>query len=288
MSSMKIGFHTDAFNSVNWNFEKSLDWAAQHGFDQIECHLIDGIWAPHGLGYSPHLASFEDPVLWRRKMESKGIKFSQIDALFPLSTPEGTTLGVEYVKKVIRWAADAECPMIVTTDSLRKVGGSTDDEIFERMEFNYEEILKTAETFGMKVNMEPHGYYTTQAPFVKRLLEHFNSELLGVNMDTGNTYISGQDPQDYMEPLLPCVRHVHVKDVAKSLSKKMRGKMAAIAISESAIGEGVNAENIKICITRLYGSGFTGTLSLECEGRGGPLLERSRDWVRKQLETITK
>lgn len=33
---MRIGFHTDAFNSSYWDFEKCLQWAQANSVHQIE------------------------------------------------------------------------------------------------------------------------------------------------------------------------------------------------------------------------------------------------------------
>ena len=49
--AMKIGFHTDAFNSAYFSFEKCLEWAQRNGVHYIECGLIDGVSWVHGLGY---------------------------------------------------------------------------------------------------------------------------------------------------------------------------------------------------------------------------------------------
>jgi len=70
---MKIGFHTDAFNSSYFSFEKCLEWAQKNQVHYIECGLIDGVSWIHGLGYQPHVALYEDPVLLRRKMNSYGV-----------------------------------------------------------------------------------------------------------------------------------------------------------------------------------------------------------------------
>ena len=66
---MKIGFHTDAFNSAYSSFEACLQWAKRNDMHYIECGLIDGVSWIHGLGYQPHVALYEDPLLLRRKME---------------------------------------------------------------------------------------------------------------------------------------------------------------------------------------------------------------------------
>jgi hypothetical protein len=107
---IEIGFHTDAFNSSYWSFEQSLQWAQKNDVHWIECGMIDGVSWIHGLGYQPHVAMWEDPMMWRDKAASYGVKFSQIDAAYPLSLPNGTSLGVEYVLRTIRWAYLAGCP----------------------------------------------------------------------------------------------------------------------------------------------------------------------------------
>lgn len=86
---MRIGFHTDAFNSTYWSFEKCLQWASDNDLHFIECGLIDGVSWIHGLGYQPHVALYEDPVLLRRKMDRYGVRFSQVDAAYPLSGEDG-------------------------------------------------------------------------------------------------------------------------------------------------------------------------------------------------------
>ena len=70
---MNIGFHTDAFNSAYWSFDKCLAWARQNGVHFIECGLIDGVSWIHGLGYQPHVALWQDPLQMRRKMDKLGI-----------------------------------------------------------------------------------------------------------------------------------------------------------------------------------------------------------------------
>ena len=38
---MKLGFHTDAFNTSYWGFEACLGWARKNDVHWIECGLID-------------------------------------------------------------------------------------------------------------------------------------------------------------------------------------------------------------------------------------------------------
>jgi len=277
---MHIGFHTDAFNSSYWNFGQCLEWAKRNGVEYIECGAIDGVSWIHGLGYQPHVALWEDPVLLRRKMDSYGVRFSQLDAAFPLSLPEGASLGVEYVMHSIRWASLAGCPRIDTTDDRNRPPGMTDREALDHMRRIYRQIVTVAEAYGITINIEPHGYYTTQPDFMAEMLSFVDSPNLCMNMDTGNTFIAAQDPVEFFRRFRSKVDHVHLKDVSASLAAASRGDLTGIAVSHCAIGDGVNAGNVRQVIELLAESGYEGVLSLECEGHGGPMIERSLSWVR--------
>ena len=154
---MKIGFHTDAFNTAYFSFEKCLNWAQTHGVHYIECGLIDGVSWIHGLGYQPHVALYEDPLLLRRKMDSYGVRFSQVDAAYPLSGKDGPLRGVPYVMKSIQWGHLIGCPCVDTTDGMQPPEGLTDAEAMDMMKRSYEQIVEVAEAHEIVVNIEPHG-----------------------------------------------------------------------------------------------------------------------------------
>ena len=283
---MEISFHTDAFNSSYWNFEKCLQWAQKNDVHYIECGLIDGASWIHGLGYQPHVALYEDPMLLRRKMEKYGVQFSQVDAAFPLSGKDGPLYGVPYVLKTIPWAKHAGCERIATTDGLHKPEGMSDPEAMESMKRSYGQIIEVAEAYGMIISIEVHGYFTTNPDMMEKMLAYCDSPYLRMNMDTGNTFIAGQDPVAFCERFKNKVTHVHVKDVSESLAAAVRGEQTGIAVSHCAIGDGVNAENIKKILTILRDNGYNGVLSMECEGAGGPMIEKSLTWLRQTLRDL--
>jgi len=100
-------------------------------------------------------------------------------------------------------------------------------------------------------------------------------------MDTGNTYIAGQDPVAFLNKFKHKVSHMHVKDVSQSLAASLRGELTGIAVSATAIGDGVNVDNIRKCFDVLVDMGYKGVVSIECEGEGGPMIEKSLAWVRE-------
>ena len=281
---IEIGFHTDAFNSSYWNFEKCLEWAQKNDVHYIESGTIDGVSWLHGLGYQPHISLIEDPLAVRRQMEDYGVKFSQLDAAYPLSVPDASFLATTYINNTMRWAYLAGCRHIDTTDHMFKPEGLTDEQALENMKRIYGEVLETAVRYDMIINIEPHGYYTTKPEYMERMLNFFDTPHLRMNMDTGNTFIAGQDPVAFCEKFKDKISHVHIKDVSQSLADSLRGELTGIAVSHTAIGDGVNVDNIKKCFDILVDIKYDGVISIECEGQGGPMIEKSLAWVRELVD----
>ena len=283
---LKIGFHTGGFNSAYVSFEKAVRWAKEHGVHGIECGFIHGAAWNHGLGYFPHIASWEDPREIRGMLDRHGVELTQIDAAFPQSGMTGPSIGVPYVTEGIRWAALAGCPMVDTTDGLNKPSELSEEEAMKQMRRSYTRIVETAERYGIVVTVETHGYFTANPERMAEILSFADSPFLKMTMDTGNVFIAGQDPVKFLSRFLNRAGHVHIKDVAPTLSNTARGQQTGIGMSHCSIGEGVNAQNIRRCLELLRDHGFRGAVSLECEAQGGPGMERSLSWVRQVLKDL--
>ena len=74
--------------------------------------------------------------------------------------------------------------------------------------------------------------------------------------------------------------------MSESLARAVRGGQTGIAVSQCSLGEGVNADNIKECLVILRDAGYQGALSIECEGQGGPMIEKSLAWLRRILAEL--
>ena len=191
---------------------------------------------------------------------------SQIDGSYPFMGPEGSAFGVQYVQQSIRFAAELDCHMVDTVDGAQEIEGLTREEVFRITCDNYRQVLPWAEDYGVIINVEPHGPYTNDPDFMQRLFKHFDSEWLRCNFDTGNSFIAGHDPLEYLKILRPWVSHCHIKDVSAGLAAAVRGEETGIACSEVPIGGGVNAGNIRKCLDYLQETGWSGVVSLECYG----------------------
>jgi sugar phosphate isomerase/epimerase len=261
-----LGMHTDNWRPLSGSFQMAVDSAVKYGLTHIEFGVIHGQYFVNGLGYDPAVSLQSNPRKLRRYLEKKNIQVSQIDGAFPMMGPEGSTFGVPYVQQAIRFAAEIGCPIVDTTDGAFKTEGYSDEEVFRIACENYKQCLSWAEDYGVILDVETHGPYTTNPDFLERLFKYFDSEYLRLNFDTGNTYISGKEPVEYLKRFRKYVAHCHIKDVSPGLAAAMRGEETGIGCSEVPVGGGVNAENIKKCIEYLKQSGWEGVVSIECYG----------------------
>ena len=125
---------------------------------------------------------------------------------------------------------------------------------------------------------EPSCTPTASVLFTIRILSLSDSKYLGINFDTGNTFIAGRDPVEFLKAFADRVTHVHYKDAHPSLAAAKRGELHGIASSAIAVGEGVNSENIKRCITPLKNRGWDGVFSIETEGEQNVI--KSYNWLK--------
>jgi sugar phosphate isomerase/epimerase len=263
---IELGMHTDNWRPLSGGFKQAAETAVKYGLKHLEFAAIHGQYFIQAMGYEPGISLQSNPRALKRYCDQKGLLISQVDGSYPIMGPEGSAFGVQYVQQSIRFAAELECPMVDTVDGAAEIEGYTRDEVFRIACDNYRQIMPWAEDYQIVINVEPHGPYTNDIEFMLKLFKYFDSEWLRCNFDTGNTFIAGHDPLEYLKALRPYVSHCHIKDVSAGLAAAVRGEETGIACSEVPIGGGVNAENIKKCIAYLKETGWNGVVSLECYG----------------------
>jgi sugar phosphate isomerase/epimerase len=75
-----------------------------------------------------------------------------------------------------------------------------------------------------------------------------DSPSIGINFDTGNSYLSGEDPIDWLARVLKRLVHLHAKDISIEQSHVERGRVTGTPVG-CACGDGVIdwAEVISVC-----------------------------------------
>jgi sugar phosphate isomerase/epimerase len=274
--------HVDNWRHFDVSYELPCRFAKEHDIEYVEFGTIDGDYFVQALGYNPHIPLHSDPLKLKSYLDSLGLKVSELDAAYPMSSPEGQYRGTGYTIRTIQFAGAIGCPCVDTTDGGRKPEGYTDEEVMVLMKQYYRVVLDWAQRYGTIINVEPHGPYTTNPDTMEQILSFFDSPYLRMNFDTGNTFIAGQDPVKFLRRFRDKVSHCHIKDVSEELAEAVRGGQTGIASSVVGIGEGVNAENIAGCIELLKDTGWDGVLSIECEAAPGKV-EQSIEWLRKEI-----
>lgn len=263
---IEVGLHTDNWRPLSMSFEAACDKVVAVGVKSIEFAVIHGQNFIQALGYDPGISLQSNPIALRKYLDKRGLKVTQLDGSYPMMGPNGASFGVQYVQQSIRFAADVGCPMVDTVDGAFEIPGLSVEEVFRITCDNYRQCLPWAEDYKVIINVETHGPYTSNPDFMQRLFKHFDSEYLRFNFDTGNTFISGKDPLEFLKQFRPYLAHCHIKDVAASLAAALRGEETGIGSSEVPVGGGVNAENIKACIRYLQQTKWDGAVSIECHG----------------------
>jgi len=279
---LKLGMHVDNWRHFDVTYEVPCQFAKDHEMEYIEFGTIDGDYFVQALGYNPHITLHSDPLKLKSYLDSLGLKTSQLDAAYPMSCPEGQYRGIGYTIRTVQFAKALGCPCVDTTDGGRKPEGYTDDEVMVLMKQYYRVVLEWAESHDIIINVEPHGPYTTNPDTMEQILSFSDSPYLRMNMDTGNTFIAGQDPVAFLRRFRDKLSHCHIKDVSEELAKAVRGGLTGIPTSVVSIGEGVNAENIAGCIELLKEAKWDGVLSIESEAAPGKI-EQSLEWLRKEI-----
>ena len=271
-----IGIASDNFRHDDRSLRYVFEWCRAQQCDTVELNTVDGEDFFEGLGFSPATSLHADGITLRREVESYGLKVSQLDCHFALHRWQS----IPYMINGIKLAKALNCPYIATTDGAEVPPGMTLEQVCERAIYHITEALPYARSHNVGINIEPHGPLTTNLALMIRIMKHFDDPLVGVNFDTGNTFVAGHDPVAMVKELLPWIHHFHVKDVAPELQANI-GKDTGIAASEVHVGDGLNAGNIRTIVALLNEARWDGVMSLESKGEKNTL--KSLEWFRNLL-----
>ena len=100
--------------------------------------------------------------------------------------------------KAVRLAAGMGVQDVITTEGDPKSAWghslSWDEKVFVTAE-KLHEPLRLAKAYGVRILLEPHGELTNSIKGMQAIMDRLgNPDHLGVNMDTGNSWLGGADP----------------------------------------------------------------------------------------------
>jgi len=244
MSKIYFGVNMEFVRHADKSFEWGVAKAAEIGYDYVEPMVHWGRELLSEAGYFHSVSMLDDPLRIQRACQKHGIKLSGLSAHCPITKPE---IGVEYLKQAIRFAAECGAP-VVNTDEGPKADWTTEAEDFVLMRYTLMEAAKVAEPRGILIGLECHQQYSKLPAGLDRIYKLVKSPVIGINFDTGNSYLAGQDPYKWCERVVGRLVHLHAKDISIEHSKAERGKVTGTPVG-CACGDGVIdwARVIKIC-----------------------------------------
>ncbi len=234
MGKIYLGVNMEFVRHADKSFEWGVAKAAELGYAYVEPMVHWGRELLSEAGYFHSVSMLDDPLRIKRACDRAKIKLSGLSAHTPLCKPE---VGVEYLKQAIRFAAEIGAP-VVNTDEGPKPSWTTEEEDHVLMRYTLQEAAKVAEPRGIFLGLEPHQQYSKKPAGLDRIHKLVKSPSIGINFDTGNSYLAGEDPYAWLQGVLKRLVHLHAKDISIEHSEAERGKVTGTPVG-CACGDGV-------------------------------------------------
>ena len=279
---MKIGCFAlvEPFRSLERQFQAIKEMGIPCA-DLTDNHQGGMLGVEYGFAASVSLDSH--PAKIRDLAASAGIELTAFCAHANLLDPPSPDIySTNEIIKAIRLAALLGIKDVITTEGDPKtVFGehlTRGEQIFAMVEKLRSPVQWAAE-LGVKLLLEPHGRVTDTIDGMAAVLDKLDHpETVGICLDTGNSWLGGAEPLDYVKTFGKRIQHVHWKDMPESWLPK-RGKIFGCGMAVIPLGDGV--VGIPAVVKALKKTGFNGTTTLEIAGAENVKIsaQRLRQWA---------
>jgi len=224
--------------------EEQLKRAKAMGFDHADITDTNAGGSMLGTaGFSPTVSLDDNPFEVKRLFDKYEITASTVCAHAGLLEPSNPGVyGNAEIMKAVQFAAAIGIKDVVTTDGDPRSAWAQALSHKERVFIMAEKLctpVKMAQDYGVRILLEPHGPVTDSIKGLQDVLDRLgNPEALGVNLDTGNSWLGGADPVEMARVFKDKIHHVHWKDLDAEWEPK-RGTMFGCGFSTIALGDGV-------------------------------------------------
>lgn len=275
MADIKLGLNTEAFRHADKPLEYALEAIRKQGYRYCELNMLNGRDLLSEAGYYAAVSMERDPLEVRDIVRSFGLKVSGVSAHAPMAQPE---VSVPFLTRAIEYA-DALGATCVNTDEGVVPDWMTDRQAFEVIHYTLRRVLPVAERHKVHVALEPHQKFSVKLKTYLKILDLVKSPYFNCNPDTGNVFMAGGDPYEFLQAIAKRVVHVHAKDIGGVVMDD-RGKVTGVP-SGCACGDGVIDWPRVVRILRK--ARFRGVLSVECstEEQGLPSIKYLRKVLRE-------
>jgi inosose dehydratase len=243
----------------------------------------DGAMLGAEYGFAAAVSLDGHPRRIREMVDAAGLTLTSFCAhanLLDPTSPE--TYGTAQVIKAIRLAQLLGLSDVITTEGhpVTEFGNSlTPAERLFTIREKLQAPIQWAEELGVHLLLECHGIVTDSVHGMGALLESLGHEdTVGICLDTGNSWLGGSEPLDFVKAFGPRIRHVHWKDMPAEWETK-RGTIYGCGMAVIPLGDGV--VGIPGVVEALQAAGFDGPTTLEVAGAENVKLsvQRLKEWM---------
>lgn len=239
---MKIGCFAlvQPFTPMAHQFKLIKDMGIEYA-DLTDSH--DGASLGAEFGFSATISLDSHPQKIRDMLGLTGIKLSSVCAHANLLDPTSPDVyGTSQIIKAIRLAHHLNISQVITTEGDPKTPFghqlNAEQRLFSICEKLYQPIL-WAEELGISLLIETHGVVTDSVDAMEELLGRLGHEkTVGICLDTGNSWLGGADPLEYIKRFPKRIQHVHWKDLGEDMVAQ-RGKLHGCGMGTLPLGDGV-------------------------------------------------
>lgn len=269
----------EPFSNMRRQFQAIREMGIVHA-DLTDNH--DGATLGTEFGFAASISLESNPADIRAMAGEFGITLTSMCAHANLLDPTAPhRYGTAQIIKAIRLAHHLGLKQVITTEGDPKTNFahalSRDQKLFMICEKLHEPV-RWARELGVDLLLEPHGELTDTADGMAGILDALDaSDTVGVNLDTGNCWLGGGDPLEFVSRFGSAIKHVHWKDMGPEWLDK-RGKVFGCGMATIPLGDGVIG--IEPIVRALMDIGFDGPTTLEVAGPENITvsIQRLREW----------
>jgi len=234
MGRIFVGINMEFVRSSDKPFAWGVAKAAELGYKFIEPLVHWGRELLSEAGYFHSVSMLEDPLEILAICQKHKVRCSALSAHTPLCKPD---IGVPYLVSAARFAAELGAP-VINTDEGPKPRFTTVAEDHLLMKYSLTVAARCAERHRIQIGLEPHQQYSKRPAGLDRIANLVKSPAIGINFDTGNAYLAGEDPYKWLQHVARRLVHLHAKDISVQHAKDERGKVTGTPVG-CACGDGV-------------------------------------------------
>ncbi|WP_146400897.1 sugar phosphate isomerase/epimerase family protein [Planctomycetes bacterium CA13] len=278
----------EPFSPLRRQFQLVHELGLKH-IDLTDNH--DGATLGTEYGFAASASLDAHPSIIRGMCEEFDLTLTSVCAHANLiDPPSPDRYGTLELIKAIRLAGLLGVKQVITTEGEphTEFGISLDrkQRIFAIRE-KLDEPIRWARELGIDLLLEPHGELTDTVNGMSDLLESLgNDDVIGINLDTGNSWLGGGDPLEFIRTFTSRIKHVHWKDMGAEWEPK-RGTLFGCGMGSIPLGDGIIG--IEAIVTALNQIGFDGPTTLEVAGSDNvqESIQRLRQWSQSCVPSVS-